>query len=59
MSMGRDYVPELLPSTDLLFITRMIYECGLWWYDIDRGKPKHSEKNHSQCHFVYHKPYMD
>jgi hypothetical protein len=23
--------------------------------DIDRGKPKNSEKNLSQCHLVYHK----
>jgi hypothetical protein len=26
-----------------------------WWNDIDRGKPKNSEKNLYQCHFVYHK----
>jgi hypothetical protein len=25
------------------------------WNDIDRGKPKDSEKNLSQYHFVYHK----
>jgi hypothetical protein len=25
------------------------------WNDIDRGKPKNSEKNLSQCHFVHHK----
>jgi hypothetical protein len=25
------------------------------WNDIDRGKPKNSEKNPSQCHFVHHK----
>jgi hypothetical protein len=29
------------------------------WNDIDRGKPKDSEKNLSQCHFVYHKSHMD
>jgi hypothetical protein len=26
-----------------------------WWNDIDRVKPKDSEKNLSQCHFVHHK----
>jgi hypothetical protein len=28
------------------------------WNEIDRGKPKYSEKNLSQCHFVHH-TYMD
>jgi hypothetical protein len=28
------------------------------WY-IDRGKPKNSEKNLSQCHFFHHKFHMD
>jgi hypothetical protein len=28
------------------------------WNDIDRGKPKYSGKNLSQCHFV-HKSHMD
>jgi hypothetical protein len=27
--------------------------------EIDREKPKYSEKNLPQCHFVHHKPYMD
>jgi hypothetical protein len=27
--------------------------------DIDRGKPKNSEKNLSQCHFVHHKSRMN
>jgi hypothetical protein len=29
------------------------------WYEIDRGKPKYSGKNRSQCHFVHHKSHMD
>jgi hypothetical protein len=29
------------------------------WNDIDRGKPKYSGKNLSQCHFVHHKSRMD
>jgi hypothetical protein len=31
----------------------------LWWNDIDRGKPKSSEKNLSKCHFAHHKFHMD
>jgi hypothetical protein len=29
------------------------------WNDIDRGKPRDSEKNLSQCHFVNHKSHMN
>jgi hypothetical protein len=29
------------------------------WNEIDRGKPKNSGKNLSQCHFVRHKSHMD
>jgi hypothetical protein len=28
------------------------------WNEIDRGKPKYSRKNMSQCHFVHHKSHM-
>ena len=30
-----------------------------WWNEIDRGKPKYSGKNLSQCHSVHHKSHMD
>jgi hypothetical protein len=29
------------------------------WNETDRGKPKYSGKNMSQCHFVHHKSHMD
>jgi hypothetical protein len=30
-----------------------------WWNEIDRGKPKYSGNNLSQCHFVHDKSHMD
>jgi hypothetical protein len=32
---------------------------SLRWNDIDREKPKNSEKNLSQCHFVHHKSHWN
>jgi hypothetical protein len=29
------------------------------WNETDRGKPKYSEKNLSQCNFVHHTSHMD
>jgi hypothetical protein len=29
------------------------------WNDIDMGKPKDSEKNLTECHFVRHKSHMN
>jgi hypothetical protein len=58
--MGSDYVSELLPLTDILFIPRMMYGYAERQKNaIDRGKPKNSEINLSQCHFVYQKSRMD
>jgi hypothetical protein len=38
----------------------MIPECGEpWWNDIDGGKPKNSDKNLFQCHFIHYISYMD
>jgi hypothetical protein len=58
ISIGWDYVSELLPLTDMLLIPRW-YEFGEGrWNDIDRRKQKNSEKNLSQCHFFHHKSHM-
>jgi hypothetical protein len=29
------------------------------WNETERGKPKYSGKNLSQCHFVHHKSHTD
>jgi hypothetical protein len=46
---------ELRPPTNLLFIPKVMYEYEEpRWNDIVRVKPKSSENNLSQCHFVHH-----
>jgi hypothetical protein len=58
--METDDVSQLQPPLDLLFIAQMIYEYGEpRWNDNDRGKPKDSEINLSQCYLVHHKSHMD
>jgi hypothetical protein len=52
---------ELRPLTGPLSSTHVIHE-WIWssgGCDVDRGKPKDSEKNLSQCHSVHHKSHMD
>jgi hypothetical protein len=36
----------------IIFVLFLVMEHR--WNEIDRGKPKYSEKNLSQCHFVHH-----
>jgi hypothetical protein len=41
MIMWLDYVSELWPLVGLLFIPKVIYDCGEpWWNDDDRGNDK-------------------
>jgi hypothetical protein len=50
MLIGWDYVSELQPPFPKWYISMKPR-----WNDIERGKPKNSEKNLTQCHFVQHK----
>jgi hypothetical protein len=60
MSVGWDYDPELQPPTSLLFFPLVIYDYGEpLWKDINRAKPKNSEKVMFQCNFVHHKSHID
>jgi hypothetical protein len=58
---GVGLVPKrgCLLYVSILRILQMIWVRERRWNDIDRGKPKNSEKNLSQCHFGQHKSHMD
>jgi hypothetical protein len=57
---GSDPSMDACLCASILHIPQMIWvwRVTMEWY-IDRGKPKNSEKNLSQWHFVHHKSHMD
>jgi hypothetical protein len=60
MSMGSYYVSELRPPAGLSFVPQTIHDYGdPRWNDIDRGKPKNSERTCSSATSPTTKPHMD
>jgi hypothetical protein len=49
--------PVMKMTMMIFFVLFLVIEHR--WNEIDRGKPKYSEKNLSQFHFVHHKSHMD
>jgi hypothetical protein len=50
-------VPPCDEDDDDFFVLSQVVEHR--WSETDRGKPKYSGKNLSQCHFVQQKSHMD
>jgi hypothetical protein len=57
--MGSDYVSELLPLPDILFIPQMIWIGERRWNDIDRKNLRTRRKTCPTAYFVHHKFHMD
>jgi hypothetical protein len=49
----------LRPPTGLFVFSQWFLSMEPWWNDTGRGRPKNSERNVSQCHFVHHKSQMN
>ena len=54
-SLKASYATPVMKMSSFVFLQLMEHQ----WNEIDRGKPKYSGKNLSQCHFVHHKSHMD